>query len=138
MLLDHCWPVSNPHLYWYKARIRSVYDGDSVRADIKLGLFAELTEQAIRLYALDAPEVRGAERPQGLIVRDYLRELIDGKDVVIRTYLDRKGKWGRLLGVIYLETDDGWMCVNQHLLDKTDLGVVANTYGDDFDGFPAL
>jgi len=90
-------------LYAYKARITSVYDGDTVTADVDLGFRVWVRGEKLRLSRIDAPEVRGPERPLGLISRDWLREKILGKDVLIRTIKDRRGKYGRYLVEIFLD-----------------------------------
>lgn len=92
-------------LYHYNAHITAVYDGDTVTADIDLGLNVWLKNQKLRLYKIGAPEVRGEERPQGLVSRDALRELILDKDVVIRTHRDRTGKYGRWLAEIFVSVE---------------------------------
>ena len=86
----------------YHAEVESVYDGDTFTATIDVGFDIKLDNQKIRLYGIDAPEVRGEERPEGLKSRDALRELIDGKDVVI---INRgRGKYGRIIAEIHLDT----------------------------------
>jgi micrococcal nuclease len=57
----------------------------------------------IRLNRIYAPELRGKERPSGIESRDYLRSLILDKEVFIETIKDKKGKYGRYLGEIWLE-----------------------------------
>lgn len=88
--------------YKYKARIVAVYDGDTVTASIDLG-FSIKFETKLRLYGIDTPEIRGEERPDGLVSRDWLRDKVLGKEVVIQTYKDRTGKYGRYLATIYLD-----------------------------------
>ena len=100
--------------YCYKATCVSVYDGDTVTLDISLGFNITMHKQKVRLLGINTPEVRGEERELGLISRDRLRELIDGKDVVIVTHKDKGGKYGRLLATIYL---DG-VNINQQLVDE--------------------
>ena len=98
--------------YQYKARITSVYDGDTVRADIDLGFDIWRHDEPLRLYGIDTPEVRGDERPAGLDARDALRERIEGKDVTICTIRDGTGKYGRYLAIIW----DGEENVNEWLV----------------------
>ena len=69
----------------------------------------------LRLYGIDTPELRGPEREQGIIVRDILREMILNKEVTIRSYKDKQGKYGRYLANII--TEDG-LEVNQWLVDN--------------------
>ena len=100
--------------YCYKATCTSVYDGDTVTLDIQLGFNITMHGQKIRLLGINTPEVRGKEKLDGLISRDRLRELIDGKDVIIATHKDKGGKCGRLLATIYLDGVD----INQQLIDE--------------------
>lgn len=93
--------------YTYRAVVVSVYDGDTCTVDIDLGLGIWAKSEKIRLCRINAPEVRGDERQQGLKSRDRLRELIDGKPIIVETIKDKKGKYGRYLGEIWMESDEG-------------------------------
>ena len=70
--------------YEYSADIIKVYDGDTVTAIVDLG-FSVKMKIRIRLEEINAPEVRGKQRAEGLISRDFLREKILNKTVTIRT-----------------------------------------------------
>ena len=94
-------------LYHYRAVVQSVYDGDTCTVDIDLGLRAWVRGEKIRLHRINAPEVRGKERQAGLLSRDFLRSQIDGKPVLVQTLKDKKGKYGRYLGEIWLESPSG-------------------------------
>ncbi len=97
-----------PYLYHYSAVITEVYDGDTVTADIDLGFGLWMRGQKLRLHGIDAPELRGAEREEGLKSRDFLRGLVLGKEVTLRTIKDKRGKYGRWLAEI--ECDGvGWV-----------------------------
>ncbi len=63
-------------LYYYKAKIISVYDGDTVRVDIDLGLSTWIKNEKLRLARINAPELRGDEREAGMAARDFLREYV--------------------------------------------------------------
>lgn len=91
----------------------AVYDADTMTAEIDLGFSIKFTEK-LRLLSIDAWELRGEEREKGLIARDRVRELVLGKEVIINTYKDKKGKYGRYLAVVYI---DG-VNLNQLLLDE--------------------
>ena len=71
-------------------------------------------EKPLRLLDIDAPEVRGEERPMGLISKQALLERLDHQQVVINTFLDSGDKYGRLLAVIYHNGES----VNQWMIDK--------------------
>ncbi|GAB4342494.1 MAG: hypothetical protein Kow0037_29880 [Calditrichia bacterium] len=104
--------------FYYSAIIVSVYDGDTVRADIDLGLSTWVKNQKIRLARINAPEIRGAERETGLAARDFLRQQILGKAVILQTIRDRKGKYGRYLGEIWLPWEDRWININDLLVAR--------------------
>ena len=95
--------IADCGLYQYEAVITEVYDGDTVTADIDLGFSFTHNDQKLRLFGIDAPEVRGDERPEGLEARDALRDRILGEEVTICSIKDEKGKYGRYLARIYHE-----------------------------------
>lgn len=90
-------------LYHYRALITAVYDGDTVTADVDLGLHVWLRGEKLRLIRIDTPELRGSERALGLAARDFLRDLVLGEYVWIKTV--KRGKYGRYLAEVWL--DDG-------------------------------
>lgn len=105
-------------LYHYSAKVTDVYDGDTITVDIDLGLATWIRGEKIRLARINAPEVSGTERPQGLLARDFLRNQINGKDIVIQTFKDKKGKYGRYIGDIWLQEGEEWINVCDLLVEK--------------------
>jgi len=99
-------------MYEYRAYVRKVYDGDTITVDIDLGFDIVIHKQKIRLVRINTPEVRGKERPEGLKSRDALRAKIGSKWIKLKTQQDKKGKYGRWLGEIWL----GDECINDWLL----------------------
>lgn len=61
--------MNEDKLYYYKGTVQSVYDGDTIRVDIDLGLNIVVKNEAVRLSRINAPEVRGEERERGLAAR---------------------------------------------------------------------
>lgn len=104
--------ADNTDLFTYRAIIREVYDGDTVTADIDLGFHVWLHGEKLRLYGIDAPEMRGKDRPRGIVSRDWLRQRILGREVLIHTIRDKRGKYGRYLVRIYLDGKD----INEELV----------------------
>jgi micrococcal nuclease len=105
-------------LYHYEARLVSVYDGDTIRVDLSLGFNIWQLNKPIRLYGIDTPELRGAERPQGLMVRDIVEQRLRQADrLIIETHKDTTGKYGRLLGTVHYRVGDQWRNLNQELLE---------------------
>ena len=93
-------------LFLFKGKVRSVYDGDSLRADIDLCFGINLQNQAIRINGIDTPEMRGKgvtkqEKVLAKAARDRVKELI--KKAFWLESLDggKKDKYGRILGNIY-------------------------------------
>ena len=103
----------------YRAHVTKVYDGDTITVDIDLGFNIIMRDQTIRLYGIDTPELRKEEKQQGIKVRDYVRDMILDRDVILETFKGKKGKYGRWLGTIYFTTrHTGQINLNQNLLDK--------------------
>lgn len=92
-------------MYQYKAIITAIYDGDTVTVDISLGLGVWVRGEKLRLYGINAPEVRGDSRIRGIASRDWLRNIALGKEVTLITIKDKKGKYGRYLAKISLLDD---------------------------------
>ena len=88
------------HQSFYKAKVASVYDGDTITVDLDLGCNVFKHDEKIRLFGINTPEVRGDEREDGLVSRDWLRERILGKEIRLQTIKDKEGKYGRLLGIV--------------------------------------
>lgn len=83
-------------MYEYRATIVKVIDGDTVDVMIDMGLRI-YTQQRIRLYGINAPELRTPEGPKA---RYRLAELLPfGSEVTLRTFKDKQEKYGRYLGV---------------------------------------
>ena len=92
--------------FYYIAEVVSVYDGDTVTCIVDLG-FKTFKRVKVRLIGIDTPEVRTKdldEKARGLATRDWLREKILNKKIILHT--SEKGKFGRWLGTIWdLEND---------------------------------
>lgn len=84
----------------YDAEVIRVVDGDTYDLGIDLG-FRLYHEDRFRLMEINTPETRGKERSEGLKVKEYVKNLIEGKMVVVKTF--RKEKFGRYLCEIYLK-----------------------------------
>ena len=93
-------------MYEYKAKLVRVVDGDTVDAMIDCG-FSVFRKERIRLKGINAPESRTRdkeEKKRGLAAKARLKELIrEGKnEFMVKTSIDKKGKYGRLLGELFL------------------------------------
>jgi micrococcal nuclease len=107
--------------YYYEAIVVSVYDGDTIRFDIDLGFNMWIKNESVRLRGIDAPEIRGEERPIGLQSRDWVRsQLPRGSKVLIRTEKPFREKYGRYLATVFLSdgTNLNEMMVNLGFAEK--------------------
>lgn len=107
-------------MYTYKARLIRVIDGDTVDAEIDLG-FGVYMKQRVRLYGVNTPASRAKnsdERELGLASKQRLTEILT-KEFIIETILNKRGKFGRILGVLYTEEADGTRTnINQKLVSE--------------------
>ena len=90
-------------LFHYRAHVVSVYDGDTCTADIDLGMGVWVRGEKRRLHRINTPELTGPEKSAGLLARDHLKSLIEGKPVLLQTIKDRREKYGRYLAEVWLE-----------------------------------
>ena len=113
--------------YLYKAIVVRCIDGDSVIFDIDCGFDVQLKAQSVRLYGIDTAETRGGTpelKVLGNLAKDYVAQMIPVEsEVLLKTHLDKKGKFGRILAEIYMpETvgTEGYQekSLNQILLDE--------------------
>ena len=92
-------------MYEYKATVKRIIDGDSLVLDIDLGFYMFMNETKIRLYGLDTPEMNSEDpllRLQAIMATRYLYDNLQvGDKVIIKTVLDKREKYGRLLGTIF-------------------------------------
>ncbi len=105
-------------MYEYRTKIRRIVDGDTVDVDIDLGFGMILSKQRIRLYGIDTPESRTRDKEEkfyGELASRFLKDQCKkGSCIILRTYLDKKGKYGRILGEIIV---DG-VNINQLMIEE--------------------
>jgi len=109
-------------MYEYKAKVTRVVDGDTVDALIDCG-FSVFRKERIRLYGINAPESRTRdkeEKKRGLAAKARLKELVkQGKNqVIVQTQIDKKGKFGRLLGELFNSEVDNYKTYNDILVEE--------------------
>lgn len=106
-------------MYEYKATVKRIIDGDSLILDIDLGFYMFMNETKIRLYGLDTPEMTSEDpllRLQAIMATRYLFDNLKvGEKVIIKTVLDKREKYGRLLATII--TKDG-LNINEGLIQN--------------------
>ena len=90
-------------MYQYKAQVKAVIDADTIDVLIDLG-FGVHTMQRLRLYGIDAPEMK---TEAGKVAKEYVKSVLLGADasmfVYVRTLKDKKDKYGRKLAVVYFD-----------------------------------
>lgn len=101
----------------YEATVISVYDGDTITVDLDMGMRVWQKSVRIRLLGLDAPEMTGPEKPQGIISRDALRALLP-IGVKVRVVSHQFEKYGRLLATVYVPVGGVEKSVNQYMLQE--------------------
>ena len=103
--------------YQFPVTITRIVDGDTVDARIDMG-FKIVYEERIRLLGLDTPESFTSNKKEkilGLAAKARIKELIaeanvlprkrGKKDVILKTSKHGKGKFGRILGEIWINTN---------------------------------
>ena len=89
-------------MHEYKAKVTKIIDGDTIRCDIDLGFDIVMANQTIRLFGIDTPESRTRDKEEkfyGNISKQFLNDYCPkGSYITLRTHLDKKGKFGRILG----------------------------------------
>jgi micrococcal nuclease len=118
-------------MFDYKAYVTNVVDGDTIDVTIDLG-FDILVKQRLRLYGIDTPEIRTkdlVEKEAGMKAKDFVEKAILLKEVMISTYKDKKGKFGRYLAEINYFKDNDSEVMTSLNVELVDLGL-AKIYGD--------
>mgnify|MGYP001401598590 FL=1 len=109
-------PPTTDDLYVYLARIERVVDGDTVVASLDLGCDVWLLHQHCRLSGINAPEKTGGTKASGLASKEHLEALLKGHDtVLVRTTLDKKCTFGRLLVELFVHEDS----VNDEMVEDS-------------------
>lgn len=86
--------------YIRKAIVTRIVDGDTVHVAINLGMSITF-ETSLRLAGINAPEVVGATKAEGLAAKVALADMLPiGTEVVLKTEKP-KDKYGRYLAWIY-------------------------------------
>ena len=105
-------------MYEYKAIVTRVIDGDTIDVDIQLGFDVVLAKQRIRLLGIDTPESRTRnkeEKIRGLISKNYVLDTC-AVGSTIRLQSKKRGKFGRILGIIY--NGDDTVSLNDRMIEE--------------------
>ena len=97
-------------MHEYNAIVTRVVDGDTMDVTLDLG-FDILYNNRIRFFGINTPESRTrdlVEKKNGLAAKDRVKELCPvGSSVIIKTTKDGRGKYGRILGEIFVKEVEG-------------------------------
>ena len=104
-------------MYEYSCEIDRVVDGDTVDVIIDLG-FKIFHKARVRMYGIDTPESRTRdldEKARGILSKSFLQDaFVHSNIVIIKTQKDAKGKFGRVLGELFVNDIN----INQLMVDK--------------------
>jgi len=96
-------------MHEYRSKVVKVIDGDTIRLDIDLGFSIILANQTVRLYGIDTPESRTRDKVEkfyGNLSKKFMTDRCKkGSYITLRTHLDQKGKFGRILGEIIVNDE---------------------------------
>jgi micrococcal nuclease len=85
-------------MYSYAGAVLAVTDGDTVHAELQLGLDVSV-KTILRLYGINAPEMK---TPEGPPARQHLIDLLAANPgpLVVNTVKDHTEKYGRYLATL--------------------------------------
>ena len=102
----------------YQCELIRVLDGDTIDCWIDLGFNLKIKKR-IRYMGIDTWESRTRdleEKKKGLAAKARNKELLESGTFKIVSH--GTGKFGRVLGEVFVETDNGLQSVNQILIDE--------------------
>jgi micrococcal nuclease len=110
---------TNDSLYCYRATVLRVVDGDTIDVMLDLGFSVSLKER-IRFLGINAPESRtrdADEKVRGLAAKAFVIQwaAAHADGITIRTRIDKRGKYGRILGEIINAAGE---CLNDLMIEQ--------------------
>lgn len=116
----------NESLYWYKAELMRVIDGDTVVVSMDLG-FQIRQLMHLRLYGINTPELIGPKAAAARAATDFLVHTLAQGPLLVRSYKDRADKYGgRFLAELFVQQSDGTLVNVNQLLVSTGHAVPYN------------
>ena len=112
-------------MFTYNATCVKVVDGDTLDLNLDLGFGIHKIDR-FRISGINTPETYGvkkesAEYAAGMKSKLRLKELVEGKELIVHTEKDKKGKYGRYIATITVELtgeDVGEVLVNEGLAER--------------------
>jgi len=123
-------------LFFYKAEVKRVVDGDTIDVLIDVG-FSMHYAGRVRFYGVNTPESRTSnleEKKAGLAAKEFVEQWVasNNNTVYLKTIKDKNEKYGRILAEIY--NQDKTECLNIELikagLAKEYFGVGSKTWAE--------
>lgn len=116
-----------PRYRYDKVICEKVIDGDTIDVIIDLG-FGITKKERLRLYGIDAPEMKLKTRVAGVIAKEYVRDKlfvmvtemcgnqakIEYESIIFSIETYKQGKYGRYLAKIFI----GGKCLNDELVKR--------------------
>lgn len=107
-------------MYTYKAKLIRAVEGDTIDADIDLGFDLSI-RQRVKLYGIATPDIKSKDletKQKALDVKSRLIEML-GNGFVVETILNKRGKYGRVMGIVYIEdSSNNLINVNKLLIEE--------------------
>lgn len=108
-------------MYEYMATMIHVVDGDTMDFEVDLG-FGIRCDIRVRLRGIDTPEIYHPRSPEeklhGQQAAAFVQNRFLGKTGTLRTYKDKKGKYGRYLADFEITQDDITLSLCDELLEN--------------------
>ncbi len=108
--------AKKPASFEYNATLVKVLDGDTIDAYIDLGFDLKIKKR-IRYMGIDTWESRTRdldEKKKGLAAKARNKELLEGGTFKVVSH--GTGKFGRVLGEVFVTTEQGLLSVNEQLI----------------------
>lgn len=109
------WP-----LWHYRALLVRIIDGDTIVVNRDKGFGDWALKEHLRLAGINAQEPKGETREEGLAATRHLAELLARRTsrwLYIRSEKAKKGKYGRYVARLFIETEDGLMDVCEKMVE---------------------
>jgi len=93
------------------AVVTNVYDGDTFTAKL-----ADGKVEKVRLIGINAPEISAVNGENAARARDYLKDLVADKDVMLALGVRDRDKYGRLLAYVFVVGPEGTIFINEKMV----------------------
>jgi micrococcal nuclease len=106
-------------MYTYRVKLVRVIDGNTIDAEINLG-FNVVMRQRIKLYGIATHGIHtkdNEERERGMAAKQRLTEILP-KEFIVETILNKRGKVGRIMGILHIEEHDERININDAMVEE--------------------